>query len=88
MAIVMPFVQVGTYPTRNFATLGAPEHIQLAHQCRFAVRSASDWGLEAFLGSTSDHFAAVAARVFALEMRLRICLQTSYAKQPGLPTPG
>ncbi|SPC05491.1 conserved hypothetical protein [Cupriavidus taiwanensis] len=22
MAIVTPFVQVGTYPTRNFATLG------------------------------------------------------------------
>ena len=48
----------------------------------------SSYHLEAFLGSTSDHFAAVAARVFALEMRLRICLQTSYAKQPGLPTPG
>ena len=79
-------VSICRVPSPEFSQ--APEHIQLAHQCRFAVRSASDWGLEAFLGSTSDHFAAVAARVFALEMRLRICLQTSYAKQPGLPTPG
>ena len=79
-------VSICRVPSPEFSQ--APEHIQLAHQCRFAVRSASDWCLEAFLGSTSDHFAAVAARVFALEMRLRICLQTSYAQQPGLPTPG
>lgn len=41
-----------------------------------------------FLGSSSNHFAALAARGFVSEIRLRICLQTSYTRPPGRPTPG
>ena len=66
----------------------APEYIQLAHLCRFTVRSPLSWSLEAFPGSSFGNFSPKGPRGFVSEIRERICLLTSYARQPGHPTPG
>jgi hypothetical protein len=79
-------VSICRVPSPEFSQ--APEHIQLAHQCRFTVRSPLNWSLEAFPGSTSGRFGTNVPRAFASEIRRRICLPASYARQPGYPTPG
>ena len=66
----------------------APEYIQLAHLCRFTVRSPLSWSLEAFPGSSSNNFSPCGPRGFVSVIPRRICLPRTYARQPGLPTPG
>jgi hypothetical protein len=81
-------VSICRVPSPEFSQ--APEHIQLVHQCRFAVRARLDWSLVAFPGRTSCEFAGFnprpiqhlgcAARGFAYEPPTH--------QKPGLPTPG
>ena len=79
-------VSICRVPSPEFSQ--APEYIQLAHLCRFTVRSLLSWSLEAFPGSSFGNFSPKGPRGFVSEMRERICLLTSYARQPGHPTPG
>ena len=79
-------VSICRVPSPEFSQ--APEYIQLAHQCRFTVRSRTSWSLEAFPGSTSDHFGSVEPRCFVSKIRRRICQSAFYTHKPGHPTPG
>ena len=49
-------VSICRVPSPEFSQ--APEYIQLAHLCRFTVRSTLSYSLEAFPGSSSHHFAS------------------------------
>ena len=58
-------VSICRVPSPEFSQ--APEYIQLAHQCRFAVRSHASCSLEAFPGSPSNHFTALGGPMLWLE---------------------
>ena len=57
-------VSICRVPSPEFSQ--APEYIQLAHLCRFTVRSTSSYSLEAFPGSSSHHFTAKCSSMLCL----------------------
>ena len=57
-------VSICRVPSPEFSQ--APEYIQLAHLCRFTVRSTSSYSLEAFPGSSSHHFASKRSSMLCL----------------------
>ena len=57
-------VSICRVPSPEFSQ--APEYIQLAHLCRFTVRSTLSYCLEAFPGSSSHHFTAKCSSMLCL----------------------
>ena len=57
-------VSICRVPSPEFSQ--APEYIQLAHLCRFTVRSTLSYSLEAFPGSSSHHFTAKCSSMLCL----------------------
>ena len=57
-------VSICRVPSPEFSQ--APEYIQLAHLCRFTVRSTLSYCLEAFPGSSSHHYTAKCSSMLCL----------------------